>query len=219
MGPTWVLSAPDEPHVDPMDPAITECQQECISVGLCQFSYVVNLWDSSLWWIVSCKWKINLVPVRFLAITSLQTMHMPQQHSCYAMYKHLSDLCVKLLMTASYCITHWGWVKHIFVSKLTIVGSNNGLSPGRRQAIIWTNVGMLSIGPLGINFSEILIGIFIEENAFEIVVWKMAAILSRPQCVNNWYSWWLTLHCIHYVHRRYCYVVLGDDIAKINCTR
>ena len=28
--------------------------------------------------------------------------------------------------------------------------------------------------------------IFIQENAFENVVWKMAAILSRPHCVN-WY--------------------------------
>ena len=30
-------------------------------------------------------------------------------------------------------------VMHICVSKLTIIGSENGLSPGRRQAIIWTN--------------------------------------------------------------------------------
>ena len=35
----------------------------------------------------------------------------------------------------------------------------NGLSPGRRQAIIWTNAGILLIGPWGTNFSEILIGI------------------------------------------------------------
>ena len=48
---------------------------------------------------------------------------------------------------------------HICVSKLTIIGSDNGLSPGRRQAIIWTNAGILLIGPLGINFSEILIEI------------------------------------------------------------
>ena len=33
-------------------------------------------------------------------------------------------------------------------SKLTITGSDNGLSPGRRQAIIWTNDGILLIGPL-----------------------------------------------------------------------
>ena len=45
------------------------------------------------------------------------------------------------------------------VNKLTIIGSDNGLSRGRRQAIIWTNDGMLLIGPLQTNFSEILIGI------------------------------------------------------------
>ena len=38
----------------------------------------------------------------------------------------------------------------------TIIGSNNGLSPGRRQAIIWTNAGILLIRTLGANFSEIL---------------------------------------------------------------
>ena len=31
----------------------------------------------------------------------------------------------------------------ICVGKLTIIGSDNGLSPGRHQAIIWTNVGIL----------------------------------------------------------------------------
>ena len=45
---------------------------------------------------------------------------------------------------------------HICVSKLTIIGSDNGLSPGRRQAIIWTNAGILLIRTLGTNFSEIL---------------------------------------------------------------
>ena len=53
-------------------------------------------------------------------------------------------------------LTHWGRVTHICVSKLTIIGSDNGLSPGRRQAIIWTNVGILLIRTLGTNFSEIL---------------------------------------------------------------
>ena len=53
--------------------------------------------------------------------------------------------------------THWGRVTHICVGKLTIIGSDNGLSPERRQAIIWTNAGILLIGPLGTNFSEILI--------------------------------------------------------------
>ena len=44
---------------------------------------------------------------------------------------------------------------HICVSKLTIIGSDNGLSPGRRQAIIWTNAGILLIGILWTSFSEI----------------------------------------------------------------
>ena len=48
---------------------------------------------------------------------------------------------------------------HICVDNLTIISSDNGLSPGRRQAIIWTNVGILLIEPLGTNFSEILIEI------------------------------------------------------------
>ena len=50
-------------------------------------------------------------------------------------------------------------VTYICVGKLTTIGSDNGLSPGRRQAIIWTNAGILLIAPLGINFSEILIAI------------------------------------------------------------
>ena len=58
-----------------------------------------------------------------------------------------------------YVLTHWGRVTHICVSKLTIIGSDNGLPPGRRRAIIWTNDGILSIGPLGANFNEISTGI------------------------------------------------------------
>ena len=42
------------------------------------------------------------------------------------------------------------------VSTLTISGSDNGLLPGRRQAIISPNDGILLIGPLGTNVSEIL---------------------------------------------------------------
>ena len=45
------------------------------------------------------------------------------------------------------------------VGNLTIIDSDNGLSPDRRQAIIWSNAGLLLIGPIGTNFSEILIKI------------------------------------------------------------
>ena len=83
--------------------------------------------------------------------------------------------------------THWGRVTHICVSKIIIIGSDNGLSPGRRQSIIWTNAGILLIGPLGTNFIEILIGILafsFKEIHLKMSSAKIAAILSRGRWVN-----------------------------------
>ena len=55
-------------------------------------------------------------------------------------------------------LTHWGRVAHICIGKLTIIGSDNGLSPERRQAIIWTNAGLLLLTwPLGTNSIEVSI--------------------------------------------------------------
>ena len=83
-------------------------------------------------------------------------------------------------------ITHCGRATHICISKLTIIDSDNGLLPGRHQDIIWTNGGMLLIGPLGKIFSEVLIETitFSFENAFESVVWETPAIFPWPECVN-----------------------------------
>ena len=79
-------------------------------------------------------------------------------------------------------LTHWGRVTHICVGKLTIIGSDNGLSPQRRQAIIWTNAGILLIGPLGTNFSEISIGI--QTFAFKKMHFKMSSAKWRPFCLG-----------------------------------
>ena len=67
---------------------------------------------------------------------------------------------------------------HICVVKLTTIGSDNGLSPGRRQAIIWTNAGILLIGPLGTNFTEFLIGI--QTFSFKKMHLKMSSAKCRP---------------------------------------
>ena len=59
----------------------------------------------------------------------------------------------------------------------------------RGQAITWTNAGLLSIGPLSDKFqwnSNRNTEVFINENAFESVVCKMAAILSRGRWVKVW---------------------------------
>ena len=79
-------------------------------------------------------------------------------------------------------LTHWGRVTHKCVSKSTIIGSDNGLSPGWRQAIIWTNAGILSIGPLGTNFSEILIEIL--TFWFKKMHLKMSSAKWRPFCLR-----------------------------------
>ena len=70
---------------------------------------------------------------------------------------------------------------HICVYNLTIIGSDNGLSPGRRQAIIWNNAGILLIGPLGRNFSELLIEI--QTFSFKKKHLKVSAKL-RPFCLG-----------------------------------
>ena len=76
-----------------------------------------------------------------------------------------------MLVVVSYELMHDVWAAH-----------------RRRQAIIWTNAGISLIGTLGTNLSDFFnrnSHIFIQENAFENVVWKMAAIFSRPQCVKH----------------------------------
>ena len=79
-------------------------------------------------------------------------------------------------------LTHWGRVTHICVSRLTIIDSDNGLSPGRRQAIIWTNAGILLIGPLRTNFSEILIEIL--TFSFTKMRLKVSSAKWRPFCLG-----------------------------------
>ena len=79
-------------------------------------------------------------------------------------------------------LTHWGRVTHICVSKLTIIGSDNGLSPGRCQAIIWTNAGILFIGSLWTNFSEILIEIL--TFSFKKMLLKLSSAKWRPFCLG-----------------------------------
>ena len=75
-------------------------------------------------------------------------------------------------------LTHWGRAMHICVGYLTIIGSDNGLSHGRRQTIIWTIAGILLIGPLGTNFSEISIGI--QTFSFKKMHLKMSSAKWRP---------------------------------------
>ena len=101
-----------------------------------------------------------------------------------------NDLALNKLQTTNWtrdgqdwcCLTHWGRVTHICVGKPTIIGWDNGLSPDRRQAIIWTNAEILLIGPLGTNFSEILTGI--QTFSFKKMQFKMSSAKRGPFCLG-----------------------------------
>ena len=73
----------------------------------------------------------------------------------------LVNLCVSTLID-------WGRVTRICVGNITIIGSDNCLSPGRRHAIIWTDAGILIIGPSKTDFNEI---IHFHSRKFENVPW------------------------------------------------
>ena len=91
-------------------------------------------------------------------------------------------LSILELQNRAISLTHWGRVTHICVGNLTIIGSDNGLSLGRRQAIIWTNAGISSIGPLATKFSEILAEI--KTFSFKKMYLKVSSAKWRPLCLG-----------------------------------
>ena len=121
------------------------------------------------WWSLTRSGNVDVFVITFVTVMP----HLGRFH-------HVNScICVSVVNL----LTHWGWVTNICVGNLTIIGSDNGLSPGRRQAIIWTNDGILLIGPLRTNFSEILIGIHTFSSR-KMHMKMSSAILSQPQCVK-----------------------------------
>ena len=78
------------------------------------------------------------------------------------------------------CLIHWGRVTHICINKLTIIGSDNDLSPDRRQAIVWTNAGIIE--PLRTIFSEIWMEV--HTFSFKKMHLKMSSEKWRPCCLG-----------------------------------
>ena len=81
-------------------------------------------------------------------------------------------------MNITYQLSHWCWVTHICVSELAIIDSDNGLSPERRKATIWTSAGIFLIGPLRTNVSEISIAV--QTFSFKKMHLKMSSAKWRP---------------------------------------
>ena len=104
-------------------------------------------------------------------ISSLAFIHqyktlMAQHLICFQKPLNMVDMCL---------LIHWDrGVTHICV----IIVSYKGLSPDRRQAIIWTNAAILLIRPLGTKFSEMLIEI--HAFSFEQMHIKMSSLKWPP---------------------------------------
>ena len=106
---------------------------------------------------------------------------------------------------------------HICVSKLTIIASDNGLSPGRRQAIIWTNAGILSIGTVATNFNEILSEI--HTFSFKKMYFKISSAKWRPFCLGLNVLMSLSLGCMvqptrYRGHYRHYSITIADALAS-----
>ena len=110
---------------------------------------------STRWWtlmrcsLAMCLVEVPLTDVIFV-VRQQQEWYITAKKLRYVVFVNLekafNSVPRKVLRWA---LTHWGRVTHICVGRITISGSDNGLSPGRRQAIIWTNAGILLIRCLG----------------------------------------------------------------------
>ena len=99
---------------------------------------------------------------------------------------------------------------HICVGNLTIIGSDNGLSPYRRQAIIWTNAGIVLIGPL--------ILIKIHTFSFKKSNFKLLSAKSQPFCLGSnvltltWIRWIIFIHWVPLN-----WIIINLDNASSHC--
>ena len=100
----------------------------------------------------------------------------------YLNFSQIKSICCTCALCSVLLLTHWGRVTHICISKLTIIGSDNGLSPSRRQTIIWTKAGILLIRTFATNFSEILSEI--NTFSFKKMRLKMSSAKWRPFCLG-----------------------------------
>ena len=111
-------------------------------------------------------------------------------------------------------LIHWGQVMHIQPSLVQIITC---CLVGRRQAIICTNAGILLIGPLGTNISEMLIEILIF--SFKKMHLKITSAKWWPFYLSlNVLMWLECMHAkrvrqFHWYHRANPLLLWGSNIS------
>ena len=124
-----------------------------VYVGKCIYLYLFFLISLTtfyiMWYAIISLTRGNIILTKFPSLTTESSQNNDFQCGHWCKFSQNVDIPFQKLCTLLIIIvlTHWGRVTHICVDKLTIIGSDNGLSPGRRQAIIWTSAGILLIGP------------------------------------------------------------------------
>ena len=173
----------------------------CIDFSMCVMeSHMVDTRLPCDWHVKSDTMPSRLFDKRQLMLRLSATRYIKANHS-----HELKGICIKLglhFLSLGHCDAEsknadtWEWYQNVNLLRLSDAYMQQQHKPSLvqimacclwRQAIIWTNVHILSIGPSGTNFEvkfQSKFKIFIQGNAFENAVCGMAAILSRPQCVD-----------------------------------
>ena len=92
-------------------------------------------------------------------------------------------------------LIYLGRVTHICFSKLTTIGSDNGLLPSYYMNQCWKIVNWTLRNKLQWNLNQNSY-IFIQENAFENFVWQMVAISNNSMCEGNYLAVAVTSPCL-----------------------
>ena len=103
--------------------------------------------DSLLWWPIRCQaysadyidnWNHTVGRVCVIRVAAGLTKENVSCWICFGVIYRIMSYCLTLRTMQMFhhgVLSHWGRVTHICVSKLTIIGPDNGLSAERRQAM------------------------------------------------------------------------------------
>ena len=172
--------------------------ERCFRIVCYQHVICLLIYNSS---IIICVWQLLL----YFRLTVMNCTKTRWVKIIIYYISNYSLLWCSIMDSYHHAITHWGRVTHICVSKLTIIGSDNGLLPGLCQAIIWTNDGILLIRPLGTNFSEILSKI--HTFSFKKMHLKTSSAKCRPFCLGLNVLMYLIPVCMEHIGA--CHALAG----------
>ena len=127
---------------------------------------------------LECNWPWHLISWLASSVAEIYPGFVCGGH-CNCLTGGLEEMGqVGLMLLSTFYVI---FVRKLLDTILTIIGSDNGLLPGWRQAIIWTNAGIL-LRTLGINFNEMLIEIL--TFSFMKMSLKVSSAKWRPFCLG-----------------------------------